>query len=88
MTVSSEQREKFWVALYEIMSSTNQSTLFQMKSNWLDSSKKMIATYKGLDDETRKIVNQTVKCFFSIMKQNVKERERRFSIRKERYNEG
>lgn len=88
MEVSSEQREKFWVALYEIMSSTNQSTLFQMKSNWLDSSKKMIATYKGLDDETRKIVNETVKCFFSIMKENIKERERRFSLRKERYNEG
>lgn len=88
MTVSSEQREKFWLALYEIMSSTNQSTLFQMKSNWLDSTKKMIATYKGLDDDTRKIVNETVKCFFSIMKENMKEREKRFSLRKERYNEG
>ena len=88
MTVDSEQREKFWVALYEIMSSTNQSTLFQMKNNLLDSSKKMIATYKGLDEETRKIVNETVKCFFNIMKENVKERESRFSLRKERYNEG
>lgn len=88
MTVSSEQREKFWVALFEIMSSTNKTSLYQMKANWLESSKQMIATYKGLDDETRKIVNETVKCFFSIMKENVKERERRFSLRKERYNEG
>lgn len=88
MTVSSEQREKFWVALFEIMSSTNKTSLYQMKANWFESSKQMIATYKGLDDETRKIVNETVKCFFSIMKENVKEREKRFSLRKERYNEG
>ncbi|MBR4261278.1 MAG: DUF2974 domain-containing protein [Clostridia bacterium] len=88
MTVSSEQREKFWVALFEIMSSTNKSTLYQMKSNWFESSKKMFTTYKNLDDETRKIVNETVKCFFSIMKENVKEREKRFSLRKEINNEG
>ena len=88
MTVSSEQREKFWVAMYEIMSSTNQPTLYQMKNSWFDSSKKMLSTYKNLDEDTKKIVNETVKCFFSIMKENIKEREKRFSLRKERYNEG
>lgn len=88
MTVSSEQREKFWVAIFEIMSSTNRPTLYQMKSNWFDSSKKMVATYKSFDEETKAIFNETIKCFFSIMKENVKEREKRFSIRKESYNEG
>ena len=87
-SLDTEQREKFWVALFEILSSTNFDTLAQIKENWFDSSKKIFSTYKNLDEESRKILNETVKCLFSVVKENIKESEKGFKIKKVRENEG
>ena len=87
-SLESEQRERFWVALYEILSSTNFDTLAQIKENWFDSSKKIFSTYKNLDEESKNVLNQTIKCLFSVFKENLKEREKRIKIKKVGENEG
>ena len=71
-TVDAEQREKFWKALFEILSSTNAETLSQISENWFKNSKIFINTYKNLDDDSRYIINQTIKSLLSIMKENFK----------------
>ena len=71
-TVDAEQREKFWVALFEILSSTNAETLSQISENWFVNSKIIFETYRNLDDESREIINKTLRSLFSIMKGNIR----------------
>ena len=87
-SIESEQREKFGVALFEILSATNFDTLSQIKENWFDSSKKIFSTYKNLDEESKKVLNETIKCLFNVFKENLKESEKGIKIKKVRENEG
>ena len=81
--VDKEQREKFWVALFDILSSTDAETLSQISDNWFVNSKKIFNTYKNLDEDSKEIINKTMKSLFSIVKENIKN-----SPRKKSSNEG
>ena len=70
--VDSEQREKFWTALFEILASTKAETLSQIKENWLSNSKIILSTYKNLDDETKDIITKTLKSLLGVAKENIK----------------
>lgn len=71
-SISREQREKFWVTMFDILSSTNEETLSQINKNWFVNYKTILSTYKNLDEESKTIVNQTIKALFNIAKQNIK----------------
>ena len=47
--------QEYWKIFYD-----NEYLLAQIKENWFDSSKKIFSTYKNLDEESRKILNETV----------------------------
>ena len=70
--VDEEQREKFWMTMFEILSSTNAETLKQIRENWFSNSKVIFETYKNLDDESKQIINTTLKSLLSIAKDNIK----------------
>lgn len=71
-TVSIEQRKRFWMVLFEILESTNAETLSQISEKWVTNSKKILVTYKNLDEESKQIIIQTLKCLFNIAKENIK----------------
>lgn len=70
--VDEEQRKKFWMALYEILSSTKVETLAEIRENWFSNSKIFLDTYKNLDEESKKIINTTLKSLLSVAKENIK----------------
>lgn len=70
--VDNEQREKFWTALFEILASTKAETLSEIKENWFSNSKIILTTYKNLDDETKELINKTLKSLFGVAKGNIK----------------
>lgn len=70
--VDEEQREKFWMTMFEILSSTKAETLKQIRENWFSNSKIIFESYKNLDDESKKIINTTLKSLLSIAKDNIK----------------
>ena len=70
--IDEEQREKFWVAMFEILSSTKAETLSQIKENWFSNSKIILETYKNLDEESKSIINKTLKSLLSIARENIK----------------
>ena len=70
--LTEEQRKKFWVALFEILSSTNAETLSEIKENWFNNSKVIMSTYKNLDDESKGVIIKTTKALFDVMKENLK----------------
>ena len=70
--VDSKQREKFWTALFEILTSTKAETLAEIKENWFSNSKIILSTYKNLDNETKEIINKTLKSLFGVAKENIK----------------
>ncbi len=76
-TVDAEQREKFWKAFFEILSSTNADTLSEISENWFKNSKTILASYRGLDAESREIINKTIKSLFTIIKQNIRPEKNR-----------
>ena len=71
-SVTIEQRGKFWMAMFEILSSTDAETLSQISDNWFVSSKKFFTTYKSLDEDSKEIISQTLKSLFNIVKGNIK----------------
>ena len=70
--LTEEQRKKFWVALFEILSSTNAETLSEIIENWFNNSKVIMSTYKNLDDESKGVIIKTTKALFDVMKENLK----------------
>lgn len=69
--VPKEQREAFINQVFEILQVTQADTLVQMKENWLKNAKILLATYKNMDDETKKMMTKTMEALFSIIKNNV-----------------
>lgn len=69
--ISKEQREAFINQVFEILQATEADTLAKMKENWLKNAKILLATYKNMDDETKKMMTKTMEELFSIIKNNV-----------------
>lgn len=65
------QRERFFDALYEILSATNVQTFSELTSGWLKNARAVLHAVKGMDEETRKIVSTTLTMLFSAAKQSV-----------------
>ena len=58
--------------MFEILSSTKAETLSQIKENWFSNSKIILETYKNLDEESKSIINKTLKSLLSIARENIK----------------
>ena len=73
--VGPEQREVFIDTLFEILGATQAKTLSEISSNKIASAKTIIKTYQNIDQETKEIINKTLKVLLDIGKSN-------FSIKK------
>lgn len=74
--VSPEQRGEFINNVFEILQATDADTVEQIKEKWMKNAKIVIATYKSMDEESKKIMIQTIEELFVIVKNNVKEKFR------------
>ena len=45
-----------------------------MRENWLKNAKVLMETYKNMDEETKKMMTQTIEALFIIIKNNMMEK--------------
>ena len=64
--VSPEQREQF----FAILNNTNAHRMHELSENWFVNAKTILKTYKNIDEESKKIITETLFCLFSIAKDN------------------
>ncbi|MBO5479297.1 MAG: DUF2974 domain-containing protein [Clostridia bacterium] len=72
--VSPEQRGEFINNVFEILQATDADTLAQIKEKWMKNAKILISTYKNMDEESKKMMVQTMEELFAIIKNNVMEK--------------
>ena len=69
--VDIEKREKFIDALYDIVSKTNARTLHDLDDNWLESAAVILSSYGSLDEETKKVITNTLSLLIKNVKENL-----------------
>lgn len=69
--VDVERREKFFDALYEIISKTNARTLHDLDDNWLESAAVILSSYGSLDEETKKVITNTLSLLIKNVRENL-----------------
>lgn len=72
--ISQKQREEFINNVFEILQATDADTLTQIKEKWMKNAKILISTYKSMDEESKKMMIQTIEELFVIVKNNVMEK--------------
>ena len=68
--VSPEQREQFIDTIFAILNNTNAHRMHELSENWFVNAKTILKTYKNIDEESKKIITETLFCLFSIAKDN------------------
>lgn len=71
VAVSPQQRAEFINNFYEIIQATDAQTLSQIKGKWMKNAKVLISTYKNMDEESKKMMTQTIEALFVIVKNNL-----------------
>ena len=69
--VDVERREKFFDALYEIISKTNARTLHDLDDNWLESAAVILSSYGSLDEDTKKVITNTLSLLIKNVRENL-----------------
>lgn len=69
--VDIEKREKFIDALYDIVSKTNARTLHDLDDNWLESAAVILSSYGSLDEETKKVITNTLSLLIKNVRENL-----------------
>lgn len=69
--MSIEKREKFVESLYAVISRTNATTLNELGENWMANMRTVSAGVKGLDKDTKEIINEGIRVFKSSAKNAV-----------------
>ena len=69
--VDNEQKEKFFNTLYDILVATNVKTLSKIKNKRKNSKKAMVKTYKNLNQESKQMLNKTLKKKKKIGRDNI-----------------
>ncbi len=72
--VSPEQREQFIDTIFSILNNTNAHRMHELSENWFISAKTILKSYKNVDEESKKIITETLFCLFSIAKDNAFEK--------------
>lgn len=69
--VKPEQRSEFIDILFNILNSTDAQTLSELSSNWLKSARLLVKAYTTTDEESKKIIMQTLASLLSITKDSI-----------------
>lgn len=70
--VTPEQRSKFIDTLFEILNATRAKTLQEMSSNWFQNAKIILRTYKNVDEESKRIILETLNALYKSARGNIK----------------
>lgn len=65
-----KQREQVIDIIFEIIKTTNVETMSQMKEQWLLNAKILFKSYRMIDSENKKMINQTLSALLKILKDN------------------
>lgn len=69
--VKPEQRSEFIDILFNILNSTDAQTLSELSSNWLKSARLLVKAYTTTDEESKKIITQTLSAILTITKDSI-----------------
>lgn len=70
--VSPEQRAQFIDILFDILSSTNATTLAELSNKKLATAKILLKNYQNIGEENKEILSKTLHVLFGTVKENVK----------------
>lgn len=68
--LSNEQREQFVDALYSVISTTNLSSLMELRDNWQPELSALVENMKTMDDTTKRILNEAIKLLMRMAVKN------------------
>ncbi len=80
LSMSEEQTHAFVDTLYEVVSASEASNVFQFGAEWKKSLQNVFEAARGIDDETKKAILKIVKSLFDITgERTVKEIQKKFT---------
>ncbi len=72
LSLTQEETHTFVDTLYEVVSASEASNVFEFGADWKKSLQNIALAAKGVDDATKKGILKTVRAFFEILLENVK----------------
>lgn len=70
------QKEQFIDALYGVFAATEVKSTSELSGEWLKAARVILKSMSKLDEDTRKLINQTISSLFRSVRTSLKERER------------
>jgi len=68
-----QKRELFVNTLFHIIQATNATTFYDLTGDWPKKAVAVLGAIRGIDDETRKFVFQTIRALFALAVKNIRE---------------
>lgn len=72
--IDMEKREQVIDIIFQVINSTNAETLSDIKSHWFANAKTLINSYRLVDQESKRMILETLSALFKIVKDNFLER--------------
>ena len=69
--IAPSKREQVIDVVFEILNTTDAQTMKDLKSNWFVNAKKILTTYKNIDNDTKEMIWQTLNVLVKIAKNNI-----------------
>lgn len=68
-----QKRELFVNTLFQIIQATNATTFYDLTGDWQKRAYAILGAMRGIDDETRKFLFQTIRSLFVLAVKNIRE---------------
>lgn len=72
LSLTEEQTHAFVDTLYEVVSASEVSNVFEFEANWKKCLQNVLLAAKEVDEETKKGIQKTIHLFFQILLENLK----------------
>jgi hypothetical protein len=72
-SIDDQKRELFVNTLFQIIQATNATTFYDLTGDWQKRAIAILGAMKGIDDETRKFLFQTIRSLFVLAVKNIRE---------------
>ncbi|MPM76433.1 hypothetical protein SDC9_123431 [bioreactor metagenome] len=75
-SLDDQKRELFVNTLFDVIKATNATTFHDLSADWQKRAVDALGAIRGIDDETRKFVYQTIRSLFALAIKNIRETRR------------
>ena len=69
--VNPEQRGEFFDTLFDILNTTEAKTLSELSKNKLETAKRLLESYKHIDDESKELLSKTLSVLFQSARRSI-----------------